>query len=59
MILDINSHFMIFVVKIQLKKLSGRFLQTFLITKTAFLLTIGTPKLEINNLQTYGTIQQF
>lgn len=39
---------MIFVVKVQLKKLSARFLQAFLITKKAFLLTTYRLKLKIN-----------
>lgn len=38
---------MIFVVKVQLKKLSGWILNCFLITKKGFLLTISFKKLDI------------
>lgn len=48
---------MILDVKIQLKKISDRLLQTFLITKTAFLLTIEFPHLEINHLPGRSTVQ--
>ena len=43
---------MIFVVKVQLKNLSLLFFNTFLITKTAFLLTIHFFKLTVRDIQT-------
>lgn len=42
---------MIFVVKVQLKKLSARFLFAFLITKAAFLPTNLFSKLKINQIK--------
>ena len=44
---------MIFVVKVQLKKISAPFLSLFLITKTPFLLTIGYFNLKCNKLSLY------